>query len=271
MVINKTHGIPQDWWREGYFFGKRYFYPDNSKEGYLIGQNETLEERTIRESQGVVGLLNLKETAVILDAPCGYGRHSMALSRKGYNVTGIDIDEEHLKKARLDSQGLDFKLLKRDLRNIGSDLFGKFDAVINMFYSFGFFQNEEENYSVMEEFYNSLNSEGSLLIHTDVSPEMIQNGTTIKESIRTLENNHKLVILEDYNPETKRMEGSWETTDAIGNVIFPRAFYSMRIYSHDEFTLMAREVGFKKVQIYGSFNGESFNPNSKEMIVVAKK
>ena len=83
--------------------------------------------------------------------------------------------------------------------------------------------------------------------------------------------NHKLVILEDYNAETKRMEGSWETTDSIGNVIFPRAFYSMRIYTAEEFICMAKDVGFKDVEIYGSFKGERFNNQSKELIMVARK
>ncbi|MCA9495445.1 MAG: class I SAM-dependent methyltransferase [Nanoarchaeota archaeon] len=267
----KDNNIPQNWWREGYFFGKRYFYPDNSKEGYLINQKESLEERTLRETNGLINLLGLKEGSKILDAPCGYGRHSIALSKKAYDVTGIDIDLEHLKKASLDSNGLNVRFLKRDLRNIGAHLYNNFDGVINMFYSFGFFQKEEDNFRVMKEFYNSLRNGGSLLLHTDVSPEMIQNKTTVKECIRTLENNHKLIILENYNSKTKRMEGSWETTDEIGKIIFPRAFYSMRIYSSEEFKYMAEKCGFKDVNVYGSFNGEKFNSESTEMIVVGKK
>ncbi|MCA9460194.1 MAG: class I SAM-dependent methyltransferase [Nanoarchaeota archaeon] len=272
MKIKSTNlTIPKDWWKESYFFGKRYFYPDNSKEGYLINNKETLEQRTFRESQGIINLLKLKEGSKILDAPCGYGRHSIALSKKGYNLTGIDIDKEHLKKANSDSNGTKVRFLEKDLRNLGNDMYENFDAVINMFYSFGFFESDEENFKVMEEFYKSLKAKGSFLLHTDVSPEMIENKTTIKESIRTLENNDKLIILETYNSKTKRMEGSWETTDKVGNVIFPRAFYSMRIYSADEFNEMAKDIGFKNVKVYGSFNGEHFNNKSKEMIVVAKK
>ncbi|PLW80223.1 hypothetical protein C0585_03665 [Candidatus Woesearchaeota archaeon] len=265
--------IPNNWWREGYFFGKRYFYPDNSKDGYLMNQKETLEEKTKRESEGIIKLLDLEKGSKILDAPCGYGRHTIMLESLGYDLTGIDIDKEHLLKAQNDSieKKVIPTLLKRDLRNIETDLYGQFDATINMFYSFGFFQNEKENVQVMKEFYNSLKPDGKLLLHTDVSPEMIKNNTTIKQSIRELENNHRLIILEDYNPTTKRMEGSWETTDAIGNVIFPRAFYSMRIYSANEFEEMAESVGFKDIEFYGSFNGEHFNNKSKEMIMVARK
>jgi len=268
-----SEGIKHDWWREGRFFGKRYFYPDNSEDGYLFNQKETLKERTARESQGVVNLLELSDGASVLDAPCGYGRHSIALASMGYDVTGIDIDKEHLAKASNDSleRGVSPHFLIRDLREMGRDLHDRFDAVVNMFYSFGFFQSEEENIGVMREFYDSLKRGGKLLLHTDVSLEMIANKTTIKESIRRLENNDRLVILEDYNAETKRMEGSWETTDSVGNVIFPRAFYSMRIYSADEFFCMAKDVGFKDIEVCGSFKGETFGDKSEEMIMIARK
>lgn len=272
-IKNTDKGIRDDWWGEGHFFGERYFYPDNSKDGYLLNQKETLKERTARESEGVVNLLELNKGSTILDMPCGYGRHSIALSAMGYQATGLDIDREHLKKARGDAleKNISVNFLERDIRNIGKDLGGKYDAVINMFYSFGFFKPEKENIQVMREFYRSLKPGGRLLLHTDVSPEMIANKTTIKESIRNLENNNRLIILENYNPETKRMEGSWETTNAIGHVIFPRAFYSMRLYSADEFIGMAKDVGFKDAEVYGSFRGERFDKKSEEMIMVAAK
>ncbi|MCP5005061.1 MAG: class I SAM-dependent methyltransferase [Planctomycetes bacterium] len=217
-------------------------------------------------------MLNLRSQSKILDAPCGYGRHSINLASRNYKVVGIDIDQEHLTKANKDlSKEADISFLTRDLRNIGQDLYGEFDAVINMFYSFGFFESEEENTQTMREFYNALNTTGQLLIHTDVSPEMIKHESTQTDAIRNLPNGNKLVILETYNAETGRMEGSWETTDHIGRIIHPSAFYSMRIYSTQEFTNLAKEVGFDEVKCYGSFNGEPFTEKSKELILAAKK
>jgi 2-polyprenyl-3-methyl-5-hydroxy-6-metoxy-1,4-benzoquinol methylase len=72
----------------------------------------------------------------ILDLPCGYGRHSNALADRGYQVTGLDLDAEHLAKARESARA---RFREGDMREIDADLHGRFDAVINMFYSFGFF------------------------------------------------------------------------------------------------------------------------------------
>ncbi len=265
--------IPKEWWKGSYFFGRRYFEPDNSDEGYIPGKKETLEERTKREGEGIIDLLKLKEGSNVVDVPCGYGRHSIYLASKGHNVTGLDIDKEHLEKAVIDSSNKDVKVnfLERDMRNIGEDLYGKYDALVNMFYSFGFFEKEEDNVQTMKEFYSALKEGGQMLIHTDVSPEMIKNQTTQTDAVRVLPDGNKLVILEMYNAENKRMEGSWETTDGIGRVIHPRSFYSVRIYTKDEFVDMAKNCGFKDVNVYGSFKGEKFDYNSKEMIVVGKK
>lgn len=262
------------WWEnKGGFFGQNYIQGDNSLTGYIPNKSEKLEDRTVREVKGVIRLLKPSLGAKILDVPCGYGRHSIALAKQGYKVTGIDINEIHLRYAKnstIDEKN-NMNFIKGDMKKIDSALYNKYDAVINMFYSFGFFHAENENLQTMKEFYHTLKLGGKLLIHTDVSPEMISNNTTYTDQIRTLENNKKLVILESYNKKNKRMEGSWEITDASGKVIHPRAFYSVRIYTKNEFTEMAHNCGFTNINFYGSFSGEKFSTNSNEMIMIAEK
>lgn len=260
--------IPDTWWKDGYFFGRRYYEPDNSIDGYIPGKRESLAQRTAREVKGIVDLLGLARGARILDLPCGYGRHSNALADRGYQVTGLDLDAEHLAKARESAQA---RFREGDMREIDADLHGRFDAVINMFYSFGFFQSEAENRQTMEQFYRALGDGGRLLMHSDVSVEMIENGTTQTDAIRALPDGNRLVILERFNPLTRRMEGSWETTDGIGRVIYPRAFYSVRIYTGTELADMAREIGFSDIALFGSFAGEPFGTASSELILVARK
>lgn len=262
-----------EWWmNEGGFFGQRYIEGDDSVEGYLPDKKENLKDRTERESEGVINLLKLPIGSSILDVPCGYGRHSIYLAKKGFQVTGIDINEEHLKKAIIsaNNEKVDVSFKKEDMKFLGKEHVSKYDSLINIFYSFGFF-TEEENIQTMKGFYNSLKNGGKMLIHTDVSPEMISNKTTQTDIIRKLPNGNKLVIIEHFNSKNKRMQGSWEITDNIGSPIHKRAYYSVRIYSKEEFEQMAKKVGFKEVKIYGSFQGEEFNEKSKEMIIVAQK
>lgn len=257
---------------DGGFFGQNYIDGDNSLDGYILGKKEKLKERTQREAEGIIYLLKLTSGSKILDVPCGYGRHSIYLAKKGFKVTGLDINEEHLKKAIIDAEKEKVQVLfrKEDMKLIGKDYEKIYDSLINMFYSFGFF-SEEENIQTMKSFYNSLKDGGKMLIHTDVSPEMIINKTTQTDAVRKLPNGNKLIIIENFNFQNKRMEGSWETTDNVGKPIHKRAYYSVRIYSKEEFEDLIKKVGFKEVKVYGSFNGEEFSEKSKEMIIVAQK
>ncbi len=131
------------WWSEEYgFFGEYYIEGDNSNEGYLIAQKQNLVQRTVTEVKGVIGLLGLKGGEKILDIPSGYGRHSIELARKGFDVTGVELNSVHLNKAIFDAQTTDTKVqfVKGNMIDIAYK--DEFDAVINMFYSFGFFETE---------------------------------------------------------------------------------------------------------------------------------
>jgi len=290
----------QEWWNnQGGFFGSGYLIGDDSVEGYLPEKSETLEERTKREVDGVLKLLNPRENAWILDVPCGYGRHSIELAKRGYFVNGNDINEEFLKIAKETAKRELASLPafrkpnfeKRDMRTLmlpeesfylpnrqklthlkpeDSKWRNHFDGLINMFYSFGFF-TDEENKETMQSFYDSLSEErhGKLLLHTDVSPEMINSGHYRLTEKRKLQNGGSLVIEEEYDERTKRINGLWRIEDGTdAKTLTP---YSVRIYTREEFDEMARQAGFSKVDFYGSFNGERFTPESKEMIMVAEK
>jgi SAM-dependent methyltransferase len=257
--------VPADWCKD--FFGKHYMLGDNSIAGYLPGVKEDLRQRTQREAAGVVQLLELSSGDSILDVPCGYGRHSLLLAERGFRMTGLDINKDELEMARAAAEkaGLDVKFLERDMREVGKDLHGQFEAVINMFFAFGFFEEEEQNVRSMEEFYNSLKDGGRMLIHSDVSAEMLEKGTSYRlRETRHLETGCQLLIEEEFDRATRRLNGSW----TMGDRTRP---YSMRIYSAKEYEQMALACGFRQVAVYGSFAGERFTPESGEIIVVARK
>src|SRR3989344_4483461 len=259
-----------EWWESnGGFFGEKYIEGDDSIEGFIPNQKESLFKRTKREVEGIINLTKIKKEDNILDIPCGYGRYAIALAKKGFQVTGIDINEAHLKKAKEDSQKQKINFLKEDMINIGNENYNKFDFGINMFYSFGFFKKEEDNQKSMQEFYNALKNGGKLLLHTDVSPEMFEGGNYRFKEERTLTNGKRLIIDEKYNSKNRRMAGSWTIVSKSGKESLPP--YSVRIYTKEEFEIMARKGGFKKGKFYGSFEGDNFDKNSSELIMVAEK
>src|SRR5262245_38216706 len=131
-------------WEEGAgFFGKPYMEGDDSIEGYLTTPMG-LEERTGRELNGIVSLLKLQPGRSILDCPCGYRRHSIGLAKLGYKVVGCDINGEMLEPALRSAEGVpNLLFIKENMLNIGYQ--EEFDAVINLFFSFGFFETDDEN------------------------------------------------------------------------------------------------------------------------------
>mgnify|MGYP001559779531 FL=1 len=131
------------WWSPEYgFFGQHYLKGDNSKEGYLIGQKQTLEQRTLAEVEGIIRLLGLKGDEQILDVPSGYGRHSIGLAQKGINITGLELNPVHLGEAIKNAQAVGGRPNFVQANMMEIPFRGNFDAVINMFYSFGFFETD---------------------------------------------------------------------------------------------------------------------------------
>jgi SAM-dependent methyltransferase len=97
-----------------------------------------------------------------LDLPCGYGRHSLGLAKKCIKVIDGDINSEHLNEAKTQLETLQkTNELKAEVafeivHMLDVPFENKFDAVINMFYSFGFFDTDEENEEVLRQFYKAL-------------------------------------------------------------------------------------------------------------------
>lgn len=100
--------------------------------------------------------LNLPEDAKILDLACGKGRHSVFLNTLGYNVTGVDLSENSINAAEKNSNDtLVFKV--HDMRE---PLTEKYDAIFNLFTSFGYFDDDADNLKTLKAIQQSLTEYG---------------------------------------------------------------------------------------------------------------
>jgi len=260
----------KQWWTEGAgFFGKHYLEGDNSKEGYLMGKKQTLEQRTRTEAEGIIRLLDLKGEERILDVPSGYGRHSIALARKGFNVTGVELNSVHLAEAlkRAEIQGVRPNFIQGNMLDISHQ--EEFDAVINMFYSFGFFETDEENKKVLENFFRALKKGGKFLFHTDVNVPRVLAGKYKEDETRNLASGNTLRIIDKYNPQDKRIRGAWIIKGKDGTE--ERKDYSVRVYTKEEFIDLCRQVGFIDFEVYSDWNKNPYSEDSEDMIIIAKK
>ena len=117
-----------------------------------------------KEVEQALALLQLKEGAAVLDLCCGPGRHSLELARRGFKVTGVDRTARFLEEARrrAEAEGLAIEFVQDDMRTFHRP--GTFDAAINLFTPFGYFDDPEEDHRVLENIYASLKPHGKLLL-----------------------------------------------------------------------------------------------------------
>jgi SAM-dependent methyltransferase len=257
--------IDQHWYEPGKFFdGHFYATGDDTIEGHLE-EHLTLEQRTAIEVEGIMRLLRLKAGDQLLDMPCGYGRHSIALAKRGFSVMGGDINPEHLAMAK-ERAVIEHANVRFDLTDMLTMRYrAEFNAAINMFLSFGFLPTDEENEQVARNFYNALMPGGTFLMHTDANVPRILAGQYKLDEVRHIRDTGKLLrIHEQYDEKVKRLNGVWDI-DGITKE------YSVRLYDRDEFTALCRRVGFRHCEAYSDWSGRPYEPLAEEMIVVAEK
>jgi len=110
-------------------------------------------------------VLALPVGARILDVPCGQGRHAHLLAEAGYKVQGLDYSRDLLNVARKRGTGRDLRYTRGDMRRLPKDWTRRFDAVLNLFTSFGFFAHPAEDGQVVKEFARVLRPGGVLIWH----------------------------------------------------------------------------------------------------------
>lgn len=258
------------WWHErGGFFGEEYKEADDSFRTFF-GGTEGLDKRTALEVDGVERLCVLPPGGAVVDCPCGYGRHSVELARRGYRVTGFDINNHFLELARAHAQHLrtsaDFVFA--DMRALPP--VDPVDAVINMFYSFGFFADAADDLAVIRGFHQVLKPGGRFLMHTMITVPAFEDGRIPEREERLLRSGNKLLAERRFNPTTRREDGVWQVIEPNGTErgMTP---YSMRIYTADEFSELCLEAGFTEIDQYGDWDGKAYEDSSPYLIVVAKK
>lgn len=237
------------------FFGKYY----------LRTHNPILtEKKTNEETDFIIEVLDLPKDSKILDLPCGHGRHSILLSEKGYKVTGIDIQEDFITLAKEQKSNVDF--LVQDMRKIEYD--SEFDAVINMFTSLGYF-DEGENALVVKKMSKVLKPGGKLLIDT-VNREWIMHHTGEIDQAWMLYPDDNLTFLANnsFDVFTGRMHSKQVIVENNERHIQEQ---DIRLYTFTELRLILEIHGLEVLNVWGSFKGEEYTVDSKNMIILAQK
>lgn len=113
----------------------------------------------------MIEVLGLPAGSAVLDVPCGQGRHAHLLSEAGFAVQGLDYSTFLLARARERGTSARLRYKRGDMRRLPADWTGRFDAVLNLFTSFGFFLDPADDARVIGEFARVLRPGGILLWH----------------------------------------------------------------------------------------------------------
>jgi len=242
-----------EWW-------KKYFSEDYLK---LYRHDEG---ESSREVSAVVRMLQLQKGQKVLDLACGFGRHSVILAQNGLNVTGYDLSDSFLKKASeiADSLMVGLELKQGDMREI--PYVEEFDAVINMFTAFGFFDREEEDLKVLKGVHRALRPGGQFLMDV-INREFALADINYRRW--TVENSSYLLEERFFDYFNSRLDLSNRLILHSGEV--KEANYSIRLYTLTEMLDMFNKAGLVLTDVYGNFDGELYNAKSPRMILVASK
>src|SRR5512146_535638 len=234
-------------------------------EDYLNIYRHTLTaERSEKEVAFAERKLELDAGSRVLDLCCGHGRHSVLLARRGYKVTGLDLSETYLDLARRAASDAQVALetVSADMREIPFN--NHFDAVINMYSSFGYLESEADDLKVLESISRSLKRQGRLLLdmlnREWAVANYIQNDWH-SETDGTLYVEHRALDLASSRMRVRFIivGPNGDRHDSVG--------HDIRLYTFTEMIRLLERVGFGGIEVFGGFDGEPYGIESRRMIL----
>jgi len=237
-------------------------------------EKESFVQGTSGECDFIEQELSYNKTLRILDVGCGTGRHSIELTKRGYDMTGIDLSEAQLKKARQKAKdnNLEIEFLKHDARDLPFK--NEFDAAIMLCEGgFPLMETDEMNFEILRNVSETLKSQCKFIFTTlnglfplHHSIEKFCAADSGKDDATYRNNKFDLMTFRDYSIT--------ELTDDSGKKITLES--NERYYVPSEITWLLKSVGFQQVDIYGAKLGaysrkDSLTTEDFEMLVIAEK
>ena len=230
-------------------------------------QNMSWVEDTKNEVDFLIDQLKLQGNEKILDLAYGYGRHSLELARRGYDVTGIDITSEYIEYAtgQAEKEGLKAKFLCMDIREV--NMKEKFDVVINMADgAIGYLENDMENMKIFEVVSNALKKGGKHFMD-------IMNGSYAENHFpcKLWDEGEKCLTLSAFEWDKKSKILLYRQVDyPYGEPLWKPEMKEenpIRLYTISEISKIFSTLGMSVCKSYADYTGKASSDNDIQLMV----
>jgi len=218
------------------------------------------ESEACRFIDNLCAHLKIKQGSKILDLACGKGRHAIHLAKKGYQTTGVDLAEESIitaKENAVENVNFDIHDMREPYVNKG------FDYVFNLFTSFGYFENNNENVQVLKAAAANLKANGIFVLDflnvKKVIPNLIPSESKELDGIQF---------------DIKRTyKGKQIIKDIIVNDAGQKHHFQERVSAFDLPALqkMASTTGLQIVTVFGDYDLNDFNTSNSDRLILVMK
>jgi SAM-dependent methyltransferase len=225
---------------------------------HILYKNRNEEEAQVF-MDNVTHYLNMPENGTILDLACGKGRHSIYLNKLGYQVTGVDLSENSIAVANESSnESLRFKT--HDMRE---PMNKTYDAVFNLFTSFGYFDTYEDNIKTLKAIKDSINEYGFGVIDFFNADFIIEN--LVAEETKEIDGitfNIKRFVENKKIIKEIRFEDKGETYNFTEKV---------SAFTLADFEEMMEEAGIYLLEIFGDYKLRKYYKSESERLIMIFK
>jgi SAM-dependent methyltransferase len=222
-------------------------------------------EVTVEDIEMIISLTKITGNSV-LDLCCGPGRYCTQLAKAGYQVTGVDLTGFLLDKARARAAAakvvVDWQ--QADMREFNQP--ESFDLVLNMFTSFGYFADPEDDQQVLTNIYHSLKPGGVCLIDVlgkERLARILQPTTS-----ENLPDGSQLIQNHEIFADWTMIRNEWIL---IRDGVAKSFKFEHRIYSGQELKDRLRLAGFNQIELYGNLEGDQYGPAAQRLVAVGRK
>jgi 2-polyprenyl-3-methyl-5-hydroxy-6-metoxy-1,4-benzoquinol methylase len=202
-----------------------------------------------------------------LDLCCGFGRIALELARRGFSVTGVDITESYLRTAREDADydRISAEFVLEDVRSFKRD--GTFDIALNLYNSFGYFENPNDDRLMVQNAFDSLKRGGTFMIET-LGREIVVRDFIEREWFERA----GFYVLTEYESfdSWSALRNTWILIDKKNGQKTEKTFVH-RLYAASELRRLLLDSGFARVEMYGDWDESRYDRKSDKLIVVGRK